>query len=443
MIFQYRAFTLVELIVVITIVWILSTVGFVSYSGYLTGARDSNRFSQLTKLSDSLQTYAASKSLPLPDDYVEITASGASNVIAYQWYVWVDVLETIDYTNGGKDPKDDSYFTYYLTKDRNSLQLLTLMEDNASVSFNNKNQLFAADYSERYPKTYGKELWTLTNLENLPIQEISIVSSDWYLDIFNTNDIYKAHFWGKWIKSGTWEILGLDILWAWTLIWKWSFDEGSWNISQDSSEFNRDGVLAGTISPNYIAWKKWTALNFEWSAWTRQTWWKVIIDGPFDFWWSSTYSFGFWMKPDNQPDATWRVSLVVKTLRNTHENAFEFSWDSFPSSQQLLQSCSTHREWNWRIPAQIQWILDITIWNHITCVFGIDSIQVYVNWVLNNSIKTWDIVARKFVEETNFVFWAWDIETDASYFNWWLDEVYVFDKALDAKEVELLYIHSQ
>jgi len=32
------------------------------------------------------------------------------------------------------------------------------MEDNASVSFNNKNQLFAADYSERYPKTYGKEL---------------------------------------------------------------------------------------------------------------------------------------------------------------------------------------------------------------------------------------------------------------------------------------------
>jgi len=28
------------------------------------------------------------------------------------------------------------------------------MEDNASVSFNNKNQLFAADYEERFPKTY-------------------------------------------------------------------------------------------------------------------------------------------------------------------------------------------------------------------------------------------------------------------------------------------------
>jgi len=190
---KYWAFTLVELIVVITIVWILSTVGFVSYSGYLTGARDSNRFSQLTKLSDSLQTYAASKSLPLPDDYVEITASGASNVIAYQWYVWVDVLETIDYTNGGKDPKDDSYFTYYLTKDRNSLQLLALMEDNASVSFNNKNQLFAADYEERFPKTYWKKLWVLTeSVINTPVQEVSAVNVAWFLDIVNTTLEYSA-----------------------------------------------------------------------------------------------------------------------------------------------------------------------------------------------------------------------------------------------------------
>ena len=80
----FPAFTLVELIVVITIVGILSTVGFVSYSGYLTGARDSNRISQLTKLSDSLQVYAATRSLPLPDDAINITASGSSNVIAYQ-----------------------------------------------------------------------------------------------------------------------------------------------------------------------------------------------------------------------------------------------------------------------------------------------------------------------------------------------------------------------
>lgn len=75
------AFTLVELIVVITIVGILSTIGFVSYSSYLTGARDSNRISQMVKITDSMQVYSSTKSLPLPDNKIDITASGASNII--------------------------------------------------------------------------------------------------------------------------------------------------------------------------------------------------------------------------------------------------------------------------------------------------------------------------------------------------------------------------
>ena len=126
-----------------------------SYSGYLTGARDSNRFSQLTKLSDSLQTYAATKSLPLPDDYIEVQSSGAT--IAYQGYVGTDVLETIDYTNGGRDPKDDSYFTYMLSRDRKALQLLAFMEESVAY-FPLTAITYAVDYLDRYPVTYGHKL---------------------------------------------------------------------------------------------------------------------------------------------------------------------------------------------------------------------------------------------------------------------------------------------
>jgi len=212
MIWNKSAFTLVELIVVITIVWILSTVGFVSYSWYLTWARDSNRFSQLTKLSDSLQTYAASKSLPLPDDYIEITASWSESIIAYQWYVWVDVLETIDYTNGWKDPKDDSYFTYYLTKDRNSLQLLAFMEN---TLVQNRKQLYsssyAIDYEERVLKTYGRNLWVLVSAEdttyNSPAQEISSNLINGYLDVFHTSNAYTAIFGDRGQKTWSGEIL--------------------------------------------------------------------------------------------------------------------------------------------------------------------------------------------------------------------------------------------
>jgi len=36
----------------------------------------------MVKMSDSLQVYATAKSLPLPDDYVEVTATGV--VLLYQ-----------------------------------------------------------------------------------------------------------------------------------------------------------------------------------------------------------------------------------------------------------------------------------------------------------------------------------------------------------------------
>lgn len=126
-----KAFTLVELIVVITIVGILSTIGFVSYSNYLTGARDSNRIAQMIKISESLQIFASKNSLPLPDNKVDITASGM--IIASQGYIGTQVLETIDYSDGGLDPKDDTPFTYMVSKDRKSLQLLALMEESQTV----------------------------------------------------------------------------------------------------------------------------------------------------------------------------------------------------------------------------------------------------------------------------------------------------------------------
>ena len=188
-------FTLVELIVVITIVWILSTIGFVSYSSYLTGARDSSRLWQLANLTEAMQVFSTSRKLPLPDNKIDITASGT--IVAYQGYAGVDVLDTLDYTNGGKDPKDKSYFTYSVTKNRNSLQLLALMEEANSLqtlSIPWISTTHAVDYSERYPKTYGNKIGILTSTDtdtyNTPAQEVTWVTS---VDLVNTTEDYIAH----------------------------------------------------------------------------------------------------------------------------------------------------------------------------------------------------------------------------------------------------------
>ena len=63
-----KAFTLVELIVVITILAILATIWFVSFSGYLAWTRDTNRVAQLKSMSDALELYRTKKDLPIPDD---------------------------------------------------------------------------------------------------------------------------------------------------------------------------------------------------------------------------------------------------------------------------------------------------------------------------------------------------------------------------------------
>jgi hypothetical protein len=156
--------------------------------------------------------------LPIPDNKVDIQYSGS--VIAYQGYIWKNVLETIEYTESWLDPKDKTYFSYYLTKNKKYFQLLAFLEEPNEdvVALNNNNITFAADYSERYPKTIWKKLWILTDENNTPLQELSSITSSWYIDIYNIWDIkLKSHLKDNYILSGTWQALStmknLDNIW--------------------------------------------------------------------------------------------------------------------------------------------------------------------------------------------------------------------------------------
>jgi len=74
-----------------------------------------------------MQVYSITRKLPLPDDAIDLTANGT--VVAYQGYAGKNVLETLGYNNGGLDPKDDNYFTYSVTPNRKSFQLMSFMEE--------------------------------------------------------------------------------------------------------------------------------------------------------------------------------------------------------------------------------------------------------------------------------------------------------------------------
>lgn len=201
-------FTIIELIVVITILAILWTIGFVSFSTHLVKVRDTNRIEQLWSIYQWLDSYKIHNTLPLPDDYVEVRASWS--IIWYQWFAWKSLLSKIWYNKWWLDPKDEQYFTYFLSKDKKNTQLMSFLEDswNKQLTLNFVDKTYAADYKDRYPTVVWKKLWILIEkTTNKPIQEVSQIVSSWYIDIVETNNYYNAYFTDNDFISWTWVVL--------------------------------------------------------------------------------------------------------------------------------------------------------------------------------------------------------------------------------------------
>ncbi len=238
------AFTLVELIVVITIVGIISTIGFVSYTWYLVWARDTKRIATLTKAVETFQQYATSKKLPLPDNSITITSSWV--IVWFQGKIGKDVLETIWMDENTKDPKDDTYYSYFLWSNKKTFQFMAFMEEEMSSlallpSVHSDNQ-------DRYPRTFGTSLGIMTQqATNLPLEDLAFTSNTLELtDIGNTYVLSSYLSWEDYV-TGTWATFSE----LWDLIvrkWKW------WRVVDNAFQcfdVNKDGRCPWGIQNNW------------------------------------------------------------------------------------------------------------------------------------------------------------------------------------------------
>ena len=179
-----KAFTLVELIIVITILAILRTIWFMSFQTYTADARDSNRITTLRTIWNGLDMYQLKNIyLPTPDEKLLTTLDASWNIISYQWYAWVTIQKAIKMTNVAVDPKDTTtYYTYSTNGNKTKYQLLTLLENNPTIAYSeniNKNtklinQTYAEiDYTTRYPYSVWQKVWIFFSwTTNQPYQEI-------------------------------------------------------------------------------------------------------------------------------------------------------------------------------------------------------------------------------------------------------------------------------
>ena len=132
-----NAFTLVELIVVITILAILWTIAFISLQWYSSQSRDSVRISDISRMKTAVELFQLDAGkYPLPTEGTEITYSGW--IVWTQWYFWDST-----YKNVGKldkiplDPLTDKKYVYSTTNTRQEYQIAWVMEGEEVTSIMN------------------------------------------------------------------------------------------------------------------------------------------------------------------------------------------------------------------------------------------------------------------------------------------------------------------
>ncbi|MCH8519052.1 prepilin-type N-terminal cleavage/methylation domain-containing protein [Candidatus Gracilibacteria bacterium] len=121
-------FTLVELIVAATILVILTTIGFYSYTQNISSARDGSRKTALSTLSSQLVLHKRERgSYPIPGESFEIHNRGG--FVALQGKMDRNVgLTTADTIP--LDPDINRAYTYSVTSNRQEYQLAATLENN-------------------------------------------------------------------------------------------------------------------------------------------------------------------------------------------------------------------------------------------------------------------------------------------------------------------------
>jgi hypothetical protein len=125
----------VELIVVITILSILGTIGFLSIQGYSASARDGSRISNLSNLQKGLVLWkVVAGTFPMPEDAVTLTASGVT--IGYQGFARDRTASLSKLSPGAtRDPLDAGmYLTYAVNAGQTKMQAMAFLEDGRKAS---------------------------------------------------------------------------------------------------------------------------------------------------------------------------------------------------------------------------------------------------------------------------------------------------------------------
>jgi prepilin-type N-terminal cleavage/methylation domain-containing protein len=204
MINNKKAFTLVELLVTITIVSVLATIAFISFQWYRVSARDSVRLSDIWVLNNTLNYYHANnQKLPEPSELYDVTYSWA--IVWSQWIFWQSMLKSVqNMSQIPTDPLTGLPYTYSVLKNKQEYQIAWILEWNQTSFINTAitPQAYVADSNNAKAlikwnynwKTVKTSSWTTTYILAVPTIISWDISLSWYQELIDQKKlVYKNY----------------------------------------------------------------------------------------------------------------------------------------------------------------------------------------------------------------------------------------------------------
>lgn len=222
-----KGFTLVELIVVITILAVLWTIAFVSFQWYALSSRDSARITDLKSIQRVLSLYKISSWVyPAPSNSTNIVFSGST--IWSQGTFGTSVYQEVGrLSNIPVDPLTNTEYTYSSTHSRSEYEIAWTFESanqqsNIIHSSHAGDRLWVSYITWEYNgQTISLSQWNTIYILAVPTiinsdlndQDYQSIISSWNLAIKNSQNLWASYsgtvfnhlWWGNVIGVNPWE----------------------------------------------------------------------------------------------------------------------------------------------------------------------------------------------------------------------------------------------
>jgi len=394
-----RAFTLVELIVVITILAILWTIAFISLQWYSRDARDSVRKTDLASISKQLELMIVKAWIVyIPENKVDITASGT--IISYQWEMWQDILNKLRVNNGGLDPVDQSPYIYTTTQNLKQYELMWFLE-NWNTAYNNTiSQSYAAsNLINRFPLVRWDSIWIFLD----PITKEPINNTWIWIDIVNTTTSYTSYL----DNSSSW-----SVTWTgWTLykvLSKTQKFKSCKELKDKYKSWIQDWIY--NINPT-LTWSfdVYCDMTTDWWGWTRvldYNWQALSITLNDKNWYQDKDNYSYLYSFKDIKNSKWRYEFLVRWYKwaNTRWSQFSQtnSYDKDPNNNDFKEIAW---DFYYRYPnTNWIWLSAWFYWNAIMKNNGTCKLKMSYGNTTNSNRRTC-LIDNDIV---NWWTWPWD-----------------------------------